>query len=144
MTLARVLVTPITNLKELILVTHDDSKPAMNSYRSLILDSLFSYVIESIYRDLYAEADELNIECIKESYDDVLNKDSDFHHYNLSLDYEAILVELEKVKEQLMYIIATEGLLSNMTFHTAIISSSTIKILIYDISPITRPTKEVQ
>lgn len=142
MKLARILITPIANLAEIIKATHDDDIPEMNNYRLLILDELFSYIIESIYKDLWAEGDILTVECIKESYHDVLYKDGSFPFYNINIDYNNVLEELEKAKEQLMYIIATEGLLSNMIFHTEVLSGNTIKILIYDISPITRLKKE--
>lgn len=142
MRLEKVLVTPIMNLKELLKTIEPINYP-MSSFRELLVDSLMSSVIESIYRDIYAEPMEVTSTEVIDSYDEVLMNSHSGYNTKLNeiiseIDMDEIIKQLKLIKEQILYIIATEGSLTNSTFHTHIIGSNAIKILIYDISPITR------
>ena len=55
MTAKKVLLTPIANIKELISTINPHYMPELSSVRSLLINSLVSTAIESIYRDLYSE-----------------------------------------------------------------------------------------
>lgn len=142
MKLIKVLVTPIMNLKDLLKAIEPVNYP-MSSFRELLVDSLMSSVIESIYRDLYDEPMVLTTANVIDSYDEVLMNSNSGYNTKLNeiiseIDVNEILKQLNLIKDQIIYVIATEGSLSNSTFHTHIISSNAVKILIYDISPITR------
>jgi hypothetical protein len=142
MKLVKVLVTPIMNLKDLLKAIEPVNYP-MSSFRELLVDSLMSSVIESIYRDLYDEPMVLTTANVIDSYDEVLMNSNSGYNTKLNeiiseIDVNEILKQLNLIKDQIIYVIATEGSLSNSTFHTHIISSNAVKILIYDISPITR------
>lgn len=142
MKLVKILVTPIMNLKDLLKAIEPVNYP-MSSFRELLVDSLMSSVIESIYRDLYDEPMVLTTANVIDSYDEVLMNSNSGYNTKLNeiiseIDVNEILKQLNLIKDQIIYVIATEGSLSNSTFHTHIISSNAVKILIYDISPITR------
>ena len=141
----RAVKTIITNLSNLIQILRSIELNIvdMSSYRSLLFDSLLSLALESIYKDLYSEPKEIDSESVLEAYIDTLksllgNDDIDVEKLKDSLNLDEIVEQLTIAKEELVYIVATEGVLSNTTFHTHIMGNNIIKIIMYDISPMER------
>lgn len=141
----RAVKTIITNLSNLIQILRSIELNIvdMSSYRSLLFDSLLSLALESIYRDLYSEPKEIDNESVLEAYIEIIkpllgNDDIDVEKLKDSLNIDEIVKQLNIAKEELVYIVATEGVLSNTTFHTHVMRNNIIKIIMYDISPMER------
>lgn len=142
MTAKKVLLTPIANIKELITTINPHYMPELSSLRSLLINSLVSTAIESIYRDLYSEPKELTYKDVIEAYEEVFettNVNIKLHHTGVKV-YD-VLKEILDIKEQLVYTIAVEGSLVSSTFAVEVLNPTIMKITIYDMSPIKRMNK---
>ena len=144
MTARKILLTPLANIKELLSVINPLYMPEISAVRALLVDSLITTAIESIYYDLYSEPKELTYKDIIEAYEVVLEEASigiKLHHTGVKV--ADVLKEIIDIKDQLMYTIAVEGSLVSSTFYVEILNPSILKIIIYDISPIKKMRKGV-
>lgn len=99
MTAKKVLLTPIANIKELISTINPHYMPELSSVRSLLINSLVSTAIESIYRDLYSEPKELTYKDIIEAYEEV------FEATNVSIKLHHTGVKVYDVLKEILVVL---------------------------------------
>lgn len=122
-----------TGLNQLIKLTSD---PIFNynNLRSILINSLLTITIETIYDDMYGEPRSVNSNDVKTVLEDVLPGIGG----KLILgdaDINAMLIILNRIKEDVTLPVVIECLSPNTVIYVSLVNKATIALNIYNINP---------